>query len=389
VPTSAYIGIPETVFHAHDWPVLDSSTKEAQVFYSLQTELLDLQQQTEEKVEVNEATRANTSQPEEGENYPFALQKKLAECSIQTAILAPLISSGEPVGLLIFARSIPPGVHDRHSFTLADLPQVQDFVEQAAVAFRNAQLYERLQTAHRQQQELDQLKDQFMITASHELRTPLTAVQGYLELLTEFHDVLPEGQGREFLQKARRSCEELVVLLDNVMDGSRLEVDAGIKPILLESISLSEIVKSVIDLIQPQLTHEHRTVQSLIPANLYVQADPLRLRQVLLNVSVNALKYSPQHTPITYSAHTIIDQGPWTIVHITDKGKGIVPEEQFRIFQRFYRLERDVNSPVRGSGLGLYISRRLIEAMGGKIWVESSGISGEGSTFHIQLPSVP
>ena len=70
-------------------------------------------------------------------------------------------------------------------------------------------------------------------------------------------------------------------------------------------------------------------------------------------------------------------------------GKGIALEEQPRIFQRFYRLERDMNSPIRGSGLGLYISRRLTEAMGGKIWVESSGIAGEGSTFHIQLPSFP
>jgi signal transduction histidine kinase len=269
------------------------------------------------------------------------------------------------------------------------LPQVQDFVEQAAVAFSNAQLYERLQTAHRQQQELDQLKDQFMVTASHELRTPLTAVQGYLELLTEFHDVLPTGQGQEFLRKARRSCDELVVLLNNVMDVSRLEVDASIRPVLLEYVSLAEMVRSVIDLIQPQLTQEQRTARCSIPADLSVRADPLRLRQVLLNVSVNALKYSPQRTPITYSAHTITDSIPWVILHITDEGKGIALEEQVHIFQRFYRLERDVNSPIRGSGLGLYISRRLIESMGGKIWVESSGIPGEGSTFHIQLPTVP
>ncbi|MGZ3612040.1 MAG: ATP-binding protein, partial [Ktedonobacteraceae bacterium] len=389
IPTSAYIGIPGAVFAVNDWPPLDPSTKEAQVLYLLRPELLDLRQKPGEMMEANAAITADASEPEEHDYHASALREKLAECSIQTAIVAPLVSSGDPVGLLIFARSIPPGVQDRSSFTTADLPQVQDFVEHAAVAFSNAQLYERLQTAHRQQQELDQLKDQFMITASHELRTPLTAVQGYLELLTEFHDLLPPGQGQEFLQKAQRSCDELVVLLNNVMDISRLEEDAGIRPVLAENVSLAEMVRSVIDLIQPQLTQEHRTVECSIPADLYVQADPLRLRQVLVNVSVNALKYSPPSTPITYSARTITAQRSRVIIRITDAGKGIAPEEQSRIFQRFYRLERDINSPIRGSGLGLYISRQLIEAMGGKIWVESSGIPGEGSTFHIQLPSAP
>lgn len=383
VPIAAYIGRPEAVFNVNDWPPLDLSAEEVQILYSLQPVLLDLQQKSGA---ASQAIIADVSQQEEHEYPPSSLREKLAEHSIQAAVLAPLISSGDPVGLLIFARCVPPGVYDRSPFTMADLPQVRDFVEQAAVAFTNAQLYERLQTAHRQQQELDQLKDQFMITASHELRTPLTAVQGYLELLSEFHDTLPPEQRQEFLQKARRSCDELVVLLNNVMDVSRLEVDAGIRPALAEKVSLLEVIESVIDLIKPQLTQERRIVQYSIPADLYVQADALRLRQVLVNMSVNALKYSSQRTPITYSVRTITDPISWVIISITDKGKGIASQEQSHIFQRFYRLERDVNSPIRGSGLGLYISRRLIEAMDGKIWVESSGVPGEGSTFYIQLP---
>jgi signal transduction histidine kinase len=146
------------------------------------------------------------------------------------------------------------------------------------------------------------------------------------------------------------------------------------------------MIESVIDIIRPQLVQEDRQVQYAIPSELCVYADPLGLRQVLLNVSVNALKYSPLRTPITYSAHTITDHISWVVISITDRGKGVEPGEHARIFQRFYRLERDLNSPIRGTGLGLYISRRLIEAMSGKIWVESSGIPGEGSTFHIQLP---
>ncbi len=305
---------------------------------------------------------------------------------MQTAILTPLIAGNTPVGLLILARSLQEGIQQKNAFSISDLSQAQDFGEQAAIAFTNAQLYQQLRNAHKQLQELDQLKDQFMITASHELRTPLTAVQGYLELLAEYGESIPPHQQHEFLQKARRGCEELVLLLSNIMDASRLEIEAGIRPALLQRVSVQEEVRGVIDLVEPQLTQDDREVYMYIPNKLHVRADPVRLRQVLLNISVNALKYSRPGTPVTYSAQVVNAQLPTAIISITDKGKGIKPQDQTQLFQRFVRLESDLNSTVRGSGLGLYISRRLIEAMDGKIWVESSGIPGAGSTFHIQLP---
>ena len=248
------------------------------------------------------------------------------------------------------------------------------------------QLYQHLQNAHQRLRDLDQLKDQFLVTASHELRTPLTSVQGYLELLAEFQDLLPAEQRREFLQKARRSCDELVVLLGNVMDVGRLEVEAGLNPADLERVSVQDILQSVINLIEPHVAQEQREVLLHIPPHLCVQADAGRLRQVVLNISMNALKYSPPQTPITFSARVAGYSNSEVIISLTDRGNGIAPEDQALVFQRFVRLERDMNSPVRGSGLGLFISKRLIEVMGGKIWIESKGIPGEGSTFHIQLP---
>ena len=113
-------------------------------------------------------------------------------------------------------------------------------------------------------------------------------------------------------------------------------------------------------------------------------ADPVRLRQVLMNLSVNALKYSPHRTPLLFSVSAFDTSS--LVLSVSDKGKGIAPEKQRQLFQRFVRLEDDLNSSVRGSGLGLYISRRLMEAMGGNIWVESEGIPGEGSSFCIRLP---
>ncbi len=314
------------------------------------------------------------------------LREALQRRSVQTAILAPLIVGNTPVGLLILARSLQRATQQKKAYTVVDLPQAQDFAEQAAIAFTNAQLYQQLRNAHHQLQKLDRLKDQFMITASHELRTPLTAVQGYLELLADHGESIPPDQHQDFLQKAQRSCDELVLLLSNVMDASRLEIEAGIRPALLERVSVQEAVRGTIDLIEPQVTLEHRKVYMYVPGNLFVKADPVRLRQVLLNISVNALKYSNAGTPIIYSARGVIDQIPSAVISVTDKGKGIKPQDQAQLFQRFVRLESDLNSPVRGSGLGLYISRRLIEAMDGQIWIESTGIPGAGSTFHIQLP---
>jgi signal transduction histidine kinase len=314
------------------------------------------------------------------------LREVLLRRNVQTAILTPLIARNTPVGLLILARSLHGGTQQKKAFAVADLPQAQDFAEQAAIAFTNAQLYQQLRNAHQQLQELDKLKDQFMITASHELRTPLTAVQGYLELLADYGESIPPNQRQEFLQKARRGCDELALLLSNIMDASRLEIEAGIRPALLGRVSVQEVVRGIIDLIEPQVTQEDREVHMYIPNKLFVKADPVRLRQILLNITVNALKYSKAGTPITFSARAVKDRIPGAIISISDKGKGIKPQDQARLFQRFVRLESDLNSTVRGSGLGLYISRRLIEAMDGKIWIESSGIPGAGSTFHIQLP---
>jgi signal transduction histidine kinase len=248
------------------------------------------------------------------------------------------------------------------------------------------QLYQHLRTDHQQLRELDQLKDQFLMTASHELRTPLTSVQGYLELMAQFHDALPPEQRREYLQKAQRSCDELVILLGNVMDASRLEADAAMHLAQMERVSVQDMIQSVMNLIEPRVIQEQREIHLHIPPHLHVQANPGRLRQVLLNISINALKYSLPQTPITFSAGVATDSNSAVVISVTDKGKGIAPQDQARVFQLFVRLERDVHSSIRGSGLGLYISYRLIEAMGGKIWIESQGIMGEGTTFHIQLP---
>lgn len=388
VPQTFWDKEQERVVPSTTWPELSVQESDGQTFFDLQARLVHLERADAVSVCKLSPTHADVIPPDEAacsSAQQGTLRDALRRRGVNSAILVPMMAEGEPIGLLVFARIQSAG-RQRRAFSVFDLPHAQDFSEQAAVAFTNARLYERLRNAHRRLQELDQMKDQFMMTASHELRTPLTAVQGYIELVAQYGNVLPPEEQGDFLEKARRGCDELAMLLSNIMDASRLERDVIIRPALLKGVSVSEAFESVTLMIEPNLTREKRELSVEVEDNLSVQADPMRLRQVLLNVCVNALKYSEPGTPLHLSASASQVHEPVVRIDVTDRGKGIAPEDQERVFQRFYRLEGDVNSPVRGSGLGLYISRRLIEAMGGKIWITSSGVPSEGSTFTIQLP---
>lgn len=254
--------------------------------------------------------------------------------------------------------------------------------EQTAAARENAQLYQELRIAYTRLSELDQLKDAFLTTASHELRTPLTVVQGYLEVLREMDDASPEMR-RSFLEKACRACDELVLLQANIMDASRLKVDAA--SVRCTRIVLKDITAVVSELFEPWMAQAQQSIEIDVDSTITVLADETRLKQVLHNLLANAVRYSPPHTSICISA-VIEQEAHMARISVSDRGPGVPPDMQAEIFDKFVRLERDLNSKVRGSGLGLYISRQLVEAMQGTITVKSSGIKGEGSTFSFTLP---
>jgi glutamate:GABA antiporter len=253
---------------------------------------------------------------------------------------------------------------------------------QTASARENAELYEELRAAYTRLSELDQLKDAFLTIASHELRTPLTIVQGYLEMLREMEDVSPEMR-RSFIEKACRACDELVLLQANIMDATRLKIDAA--SLRITPIDLKDITLALTELFELWVAQGQQSIEIAIDPDISVMADETRLRQVLHNLLANAVRYSPPHTCIRVTAATE-QEARMARISVSDQGPGIPPAQQEEIFDKFVRLERDLNSKVRGSGLGLYISRQLVEAMQGSICVESSGIKGEGSTFSFTLP---
>jgi glutamate:GABA antiporter len=254
--------------------------------------------------------------------------------------------------------------------------------EQTAIARENARLYSELSATYTRLSEVDHLKDAFLITAAHELRTPLTIMQGYLELLCEMEDADPELR-RSFINKACRACDELVLLQANIMDASRIEIDAASLHCI--RLSLQEVTQAIIDLFEPLIIQQERQVSVEIPAKITVWADETRLKQVLHNLISNALRYSPLQTPLHIIATAEPEEGIARI-DVIDRGFGIPPNKHEAIFDKFVRLERDMHGTTRGSGLGLFITRQLIEAMRGKITVESSGTPNEGSTFSFTLP---
>ncbi len=256
--------------------------------------------------------------------------------------------------------------------------------QQTSVARENARLYNELRNASAKQNELDRLKETLLTSIDHELRTPLTIVQGYLELLHSMEDTNPDLR-RSFLEKARRACDELVSLQTNIMDASRIEFDTA--TLHCTRISLKVVSTAIVDLFEPLLLQEQRQIKIDIADDILVWADVTGLKQVLHHLITNALHYSPPQTPICLAA-TVEQEDHIVRISVTDCGAGIPPDKHEAIFDKFMRLERDLHGVVRGSGLGLFITRQLVEAMQGTITVKSSGVANEGSTFSFTLPLV-
>jgi len=308
------------------------------------------------------------------EKYSAEAPPCLAEAPRFSFAWLPLLEGQELLGVLALTYPRP------HFFAQEERHVLGMFAKQCAVALENTRITLALREAYERQKELDQLKDLFVTTASHELRTPLTAVQGYIELLADFGPSLDAASQAEFLAKARRGCDELTLMVNNIMDASLVETEA--EQIRCSPVSVAAAVQSVLEMFEGDFAREQRSVEVSIPPDLSVLADPVRLRQVLLNLLNNALKFSSPGSGIGILGFS--GDGQVTVA-IRDYGLGVPREDQVRLFERFVRLERDMNSPVRGAGLGLYICKRLIEAMHGRIWVESSGVPEEGSLFAFSL----
>jgi PAS domain S-box-containing protein len=227
------------------------------------------------------------------------------------------------------------------------------------------------------QEELQRLRAEIVANVSHELRTPLALIKGYATTLLSPTVTLDEAETRRFLGNVSTAADRLGRMIDDLLWTSRLETDQlSLQP---QTFDLDQVVRRVLDWFGPHA--EGRQLVSDLPGDrLQVWGDPDRLEQVLVNLLTNAAKYSPRDSRVTIKARRL-GEPPQAVVHVTDEGEGIAPEHLSRIFDRFYLTEKS----EKGVGLGLYICKRLVEAMGGNIWVVSE--VGAGSTFSFTLPT--
>jgi signal transduction histidine kinase len=255
-----------------------------------------------------------------------------------------------------------------------------------------------VRVAYAREKELERLKDHFIASVNHELRTPIMALQGYLEVARELGARGDAARQTTMLKRGTEAADQLAALVKSVLNVRQIESDSMAvqpKPFVLEP-----IIRGAAQLIDPRDSgHQERPLRLHLAPDARVYADEDRVRQVVLNLLSNAVKYSPAGTEIEVAAQveppTVVARGwrraairPPRMMEISvrDHGLGIPPEQATLVFQRFVRLERDIASPVVGTGLGLALCKSYVEAMGGQIWVTSSGVAGEGTTITFTLP---
>jgi PAS domain S-box-containing protein len=232
--------------------------------------------------------------------------------------------------------------------------------------------------------ELDRMKSEFVATVSHELRSPITPIKGFVDLLRMGASGEVSEQQARYLEIIYQNIQRLELLVDELLDISRIE--AGKVVLTFEALN----VEQLLDELKTYVHHRSKTeekrmdiITHMDPDIPEIWGDPERVRQILTNLVDNSFDYTPEGGIIRIEAQGAGDQ---IEIAINDNGMGIAVSEQERIFERFYRGEQALIMGVAGAGLGLSIALTMVEMHGGRIWVNSAGIPGKGSTFTVSLP---
>jgi len=294
----------------------------------------------------------------------------VADLKLQSLMIAPITRGPKILGLLAVADRT-----GRAPFSDEDLNLLLALAGQATIAVENLRLHDEIKKANALLQEYDRLKSEFVGIVAHDFRRPLMAIRGFAELVLEEQDLPPETR-QEFMRTVISETDHLALLANDTLLITQIEtgqlsynfreVDVG--PFLLEAVPLGLSDNSVLMDVPPGFPR--------------IWADPDRLRQVLTNLVSNAVKYSASGESIVVRVR---ERGTQHIViEVVDHGLGIPPEQIGKLFQKFARVRSENHLKVSGTGLGLYISRLIVEGHGGQIWVESE--PGKGSTFGMSLP---
>jgi signal transduction histidine kinase len=301
----------------------------------------------------------------------------LAHVALSAVVAVPVISLGRLVGVITVADQRPGRAFDEHDLSLLGL-----LADQAAVAIEHAHLFEQAASAEALR-ELARLKTEFLTTASHELRTPLTLIHGYAELLRFRADTLTTARVVEMADEILTGSRTMIRLVDDLLDFSRLE---STRPVLeRQRLDVVDLLDREIRVWSGQPGGHRLVLEADAPVE--AEVDPARLDQVIRHLLSNALEHTPAGPVVVRatSERGVPGKLGWIRVEVVDEGSGIPEEEQPRVWEPFFRGQRALNSPHRGSGLGLAVVKQLVELHGGHVDLESG--ANRGSTFRVWLPA--
>jgi signal transduction histidine kinase len=319
-------------------------------------------------------TRTSVAVADIGEVAPDAHLTHLARAGWRSMLAVPLVREDRILGALVVRRRTPGAFPE----PIVDL--VETFASQSALAIQNARLFQELARKSQELEVASRHKSEFLASMSHELRTPLNAVIGFSDVLLDrlFGDLNPKQE--EYLQDIRESGRHLLDLLNDILDLSKVE--AGKMRLELARTSLREALEHGIAMVSERAGREGLSLQLSVEEGVdVIVADPLRLKQVILNLLTNAVKFTPSGGRVEARAARVADE-----IHISvqDSGIGIAEADQARIFEAFQQGGRAASASAEGTGLGLTLSKRIVELHGGRLWVTSR--VGHGSTFTFTIP---
>ena len=310
------------------------------------------------------------------EAKPTALQEIILRAGYRALLVMPLLGRDKLMGALMVWRKAP-GEFPQHSVDL-----LQTFAAQSVLAIQNARLFQEIEDKGRQLELTSQHKSQFVASMSHELRTPLNAIIGLTEMIVSNAARFGTEKAVEPLRRVHGAGTHLLGLINQVLDLSKIE--AGKLELSPETVNLAPLLEDVIGTAR-QLAEQNKNrlvVES--PDNLgTLTVDPMRLRQILLNLLSNACKFTKQGE-VKLRVKKVVDGRNWIEIAVADTGIGMTAEQQAKLFEEFTQADSSTARQYGGTGLGLAITRKLARMMGGDVTVTSE--PGKGSVFTLRLP---